>query len=1450
MNNLDEYDGLQLKLIASSNQDANITVLNPQTNWSQTFSVQSGIIAEMIVPAEQTYTNASEVISPRGVKVTSSAPISLYASNYSPHSYDATNILPTTALGCNYIFQVYEDDSYPKEFAIVATKDHTIVTITPHARTINGKIKDVPFQVTLNAGETYQVMSSEKGEDFSGTKIESNKPIAVFAGHSCIDIPNGWCDHIVEQLMPVSMWGKQFVVTKTSEQEGNHIIVSAAKDNTQVKVNGIVETTISAFESYVFRLTDNSAFIESSEPIECILYVEGARYNKMVGDPSSVLITPVEQQIQRLTFATFQSDISRTHYVNIVTTTAGAASLLLDGVPIAAQFNPVSGNPSYQYAQVNIEHGTHTITSSKDGFSGYVYGLGWCESYAYSIGSAIINFNAGILVDDVPHEDLVYDENRCYKKGIEFSPNVSVAYESIQWKFGDGTTSNLPILTHNFPSAGTYSIQMIITSGTVRDTARTTLVLKDIYNDTINADICEGNTYTLNGISYNTSGEYTQVLNSEAGCDSIVTLKLNVHNSYFAQEEQIINAGSSYRWQNNWYRDAGVYRCTIPTINGCDSIFELKLNVVDSYTEIYDTICWKPYYEFHGYSFPLPPVDGYESQDYIDYTLEFRDKVECVSYILNLAISTIADGTYITNDTIQFGTPYTWIGEQYTETGTFTKTISSGYECTQEYILNLVVLPFPFVKTEATLCTDAPYEFRGKTYTEPGVYRDTAFTDAGIVGIYQLTLTDSRTYENMYITTTGSYTLNGQTYTESGTYVQKLTNAAGCDSILTLYLGIDENCVITSQESVVLCPGNSFIWNNQTVDEAKEYAYQTTSLSGCDSVAILHVTLGSIKQKNLSIEICEGDYYRYGSDKLSEARDYTYTYTSAEGCDSVVTITLTHKETYVRTLKDTIKQGQTYTWNGDVYDVSGSYIKGYVADNNCDSVVTLDLFVAEPVYHEFFESTCGKPYIWDGRTYSESGDYQYTYTSHIKGDSIVTLHLSILSHSDSIEIVTICHGESHTWHGNTYSTSITKTITIDNAVGCDSVCTLQLTVVPELTGDTSATFCNGAPFVWHDNQYPIGGDYQYTYTSKVAPYCDSIVTLSLTQLEPTDSIETATLCAGGSYIWHGRTYTTSTNETETITNSVGCDSVCTLNLTILPVLTGTTTATITEGATYIWNGQPYGSEGEYTQTLTTDDGCDSIVTLHLTVNPLIYDILMRAQCADDPFVEFELQADDGLIHQLQFAFSQKALDQHFPDTTVTITTSLIQIPNSARAGIYDVAISPLFDQQLLDTRNYQFTLLYPSSVLDQHWDDFIGVLTNPYNGGYDFVGFQWYKSGSPITGENHSYLYQPLEMGSPYSAMLEESDGTKLMTCEIIATHQTEISLYPTLLQPNQIIRLHSSEDVTIWLYDSLGKLLYTNSFERGDSQFAAPQDHGIYIVKIQQTGEQGKSETKKLIVR
>lgn len=448
--------------------------------------------------------------------------------------------------------------------------------------------------------------------------------------------------------------------------------------------------------------------------------------------------------------------------------------------------------------------------------------------------------------------------------------------------------------------------------------------------------------------------------------------------------------------------------------------------------------------------------------------------------------------------------------------------------------------------------------------------------------------------------------------------------------------------------------------------------------------------------------------------------------------------------------------------------------------------------------------------------------------------------------------MTICEGEDLNWHGQTPTiTGIYETYEKSIVTGFDSLCVLDLTVLPKLYGDTIATFCNGSIYTWWGEMYTKKGNYTRSFQSQVTG-CDSIVTLHLDELSKLHGDTTASVCSGGSFTWWGNTYANQGEYTHTYVSHVApyCDSIVTLHLNILPPLATTLNETITEGTTYILNGQTYSEKGTYTQNFTTTEGCDSIVTLNLTVNPLIYDILAHIQCADDPYIEFDITASDGLFHQLQFTFTPKAIAQHFRDTTVDYSTSQILIPNSARAGIYDVAVSPLFNNRVLDTRNIQFTLLYPSSVLDQHWDDFIGVLTHNYNGGYDFVSFQWYKNNEPIIGENHSYIYQPLEMGAAYSAMLEEQDGTKLMTCEIIATPQTEISVYPTLLKPQQVIRLHSSEDVSVWMYDYIGKMIYSNSFTQGDHQFAAPQITGVYIIKIAQNTNAGKTETKKLIVR
>jgi hypothetical protein len=363
--------------------------------------------------------------------------------------------------------------------------------------------------------------------------------------------------------------------------------------------------------------------------------------------------------------------------------------------------------------------------------------------------------------------------------------------------------------------------------------------------------------------------------------------------------------------------------------------------------------------------------------------------------------------------------------------------------------------------------------------------------------------------------------------------------------------------------------------------------------------------------------------------------------------------------------------------------------------------------------------------------------------------------------------------------------------------------------------------------------------------------CDSIVTLHLTINHSTiGEPEHITICYGASYLWNGTSYDTAGEYSTTLVNAAGCDSVATLHLTVLPESPITEEyATITKDYSYHWNGTSYTDAGDYTVTLADSNGCDSVVVLHLMVADTDFSVVTYEQCADDPMIEFEMH-NHASFKYFYLRWDESAHAQQLHDTIVEVFNDYISIPNTARAGVYNVEISALVNKTQYVTQSNTITLLYPSSVLDQHWDDFIGVLTHDYNGGYDFVSFQWYKNNEPIPGENRSYIATSLEMGASYSALLEDANGVKLMTCPIIATHKEELSLYPSLLSPRQTMHLHSSHYATILFYTLNGDLIFSTEEEAGEILLQAPERGGLYIVQVIYHNNQNQVLTRKITVR
>ncbi len=176
------------------------------------------------------------------------------------------------------------------------------------------------------------------------------------------------------------------------------------------------------------------------------------------------------------------------------------------------------------------------------------------------------------------------------------------------------------------------------------------------------------------------------------------------------------------------------------------------------------------------------------------------------------------------------------------------------------------------------------------------------------------------------------------------------------------------------------------------------------------------------------------------------------------------------------------------------------------------------------------------------------------------------------------------------------------------------------------TGDSnvsSSSISNPTVTLSNATSSPITFSYTLQTTLSNSPTsCPDNDVVIVTVNPVLSSVTSASICEGGSYAFAGQTYTTAGTFPVTLQSVYGCDSIATLNLSINPVPNTVLTESICQGSTFSFNGQNIGNAGQYTQVLQTQSGCDSTVTLNLTVNPVLSATLNETICAGESFTFF------------------------------------------------------------------------------------------------------------------------------------------------------------------------------------------------------------------------------------
>jgi len=355
---------------------------------------------------------------------------------------------------------------------------------------------------------------------------------------------------------------------------------------------------------------------------------------------------------------------------------------------------------------------------------------------------------------------------------------------------------------------------------------------------------------------------------------------------------------------------------------------------------------------------------------------------------------------------------------------------------------------------------------------------------------------------------------------------------------------------------------------------------------------------------------------------------------------------------------------------------------------------------------------------------------------------------------DTVDI-RICNIQlPYTFNGKTYYGAGVYNDTlvgVPNGIGCDSVRFINLIVQNEVSSSVDSIICFNTSIIWNGILCNATGDYVYTTTNSVG--CDSIVTLHLVVRDKLVGAISETICFGDSRIWGGEERTTTGSYEAVFTNlATGCDSTVTLHLTVRDRIFVEVDSTICAGQRVMWGGVEYGIAGSYQKTEITANGCDSVVQLNLRVNPVMDIRITNIPddiCADDTefAISYENRGGSAPTRYI-LTFTPEARNMGFVDTEIVSNGTqevVIQIPENVRPDIYGVNIQFLDDTYgcVGTNRDPIFKILYPSWIVQQKWNNVLAVLNNFYNGGYTFSDYIWYRNGAPIPGggTDLSYLY-------------------------------------------------------------------------------------------------------------
>ena len=396
-------------------EDADVTITDVATgDVVGEATVAAGALKVFLLPSTSGQDGSKKSIS--SFRIVTTAPATVHQFNplnaSGVFTQDASLLLPGPTLGTTYSVMSWphrEDDEFTlRGFASVigTAEGFTQVVVKARADVMGGGPGSGVPAMGEGDVKTFQLQQGEvlnletagpHGADLTGTWITADKPIAVFGGHECGNVPLGVtaCDHLEQQLLPTTAWGvssKVIAVPFAKRSDGQQDVWRIVGGAPDVKVTtdppqpGYASFTLHQGTSVTFASAE-AFVITATGPALVGHFLSGSAHpgfetacgHTGLGDPAFTLGVPVQQFLRRYTVL---SPAGYSHGFIDITAKLGT-TVELDGQPITEPLTAVDAD--WGFARVAVEPGVHKIESlSKIGVT--VYGYDCDVSYAYPGG--------------------------------------------------------------------------------------------------------------------------------------------------------------------------------------------------------------------------------------------------------------------------------------------------------------------------------------------------------------------------------------------------------------------------------------------------------------------------------------------------------------------------------------------------------------------------------------------------------------------------------------------------------------------------------------------------------------------------------------------------------------------------------------------------------------------------------------------------------------------------------------------------------------------------------------------------------------------------------------------------------------------------------------------------------------------------------------------------------